>query len=188
MWRSTLHYCALHRPIMRVRVGSRAVAPVEVVFIELGRAGAQVLQRQLDHEGLTRGIEPECVPPHGIMVVAGEHPAGFYHGIRDSSAHLVQHQSLDRPEFCAVTPIDVRALDAITGHQGMRHGVLPVFPCSPGIIAQASPACAGVRSPRCTDACRTGGAKRYPSYARLPPQPRPERPRPVADLAPPGPL
>jgi hypothetical protein len=51
-------------------------------------------------------------------------------------------------------PVDVRVLDAITGHQGMRHGVLPVFPVflffSPGIIARTSAACAGVRSSRHT--------------------------------------
>ena len=40
----------LHRPIMRMRRRSRAVAPVKIVFIELGRAGAQVLQRQLDRK------------------------------------------------------------------------------------------------------------------------------------------
>ena len=36
-------------------VRSRAVAPVKIALIELGRASAQVLQHQLDHEGLTLG-------------------------------------------------------------------------------------------------------------------------------------
>ena len=76
---------------MRMRVGSRAVASVKIVFIELGRAGAQVLQRQLDHKGLTCRFKPECFPTHRLIVVAGEQPASFYHGIRDSSAGLVQH-------------------------------------------------------------------------------------------------
>src|SRR6266496_4188302 len=39
----------------------------------------------------------------------------------------INRHDLDRTEFCAVSPVDVRVLDAITGHQGMRHGVLPVF-------------------------------------------------------------
>ena len=40
-----LRRTALDGPVLRVVVRSRAVAPVEGVAVELGRAGAQVLQR-----------------------------------------------------------------------------------------------------------------------------------------------
>src|SRR4029434_8910344 len=47
--------------------------------------------------------------------------------VSHSSACLVEHQAFDRAELCAVAAVDAHVLNAITGHQGMRHGVLPVF-------------------------------------------------------------
>jgi len=67
---------------MRVRVGSRAVAPVEIVFIELGRSGAQ--------------------------------------------------------EFCAVSPVDVRALDAITWYQLTTSRFSLVFQLIGGAAAKSA--------------------------------------------------
>jgi hypothetical protein len=96
---------ALDRPVLRVRVRSRAVAPVEVA-VELGRAGAQVVQRQLGFVGLALGIISERAPPNRIMVVAAEQPARFDHRVGNHSAHLIEHQSLDRAELCAVAPVD----------------------------------------------------------------------------------
>src|SRR3954453_22388399 len=78
---------ALHPPIMRMR--SRPVAPVEGLFIELGRARAQVLQRHVGLVGLTRRIKPECVPADRTMMVAAEQPSGLDHGVSNRSAHLV---------------------------------------------------------------------------------------------------
>src|ERR1700716_1186126 len=76
------------------------------------------------------------------MVVGGEQAAGLYHGVGNCSAHLFEHQPLDRTELCAVQPKDARVLDAIAGHQGMMHGVLPVVLLSPKIIARTYQACA----------------------------------------------
>ncbi len=70
-----LRRTALDRPVLRVRVRSRAVAPVEGVAVELGRAGAQVVQRQLGFVGLALGIISERAPQNRIMVVAAEQPA-----------------------------------------------------------------------------------------------------------------
>jgi hypothetical protein len=117
---------ALDRPVLRVRVRLRAVAPVEVA-VELGRAGAQVVQRQLGFVGLALGIKSERAPQNRIMVVAAEQPAGFYHRVGNHSAHLIEHQSLDRAELCAVAPVDGDVLHAITRNHCMMHGVLPVL-------------------------------------------------------------
>src|SRR6185295_16700802 len=61
------------------------------------------------------------------MMVAAEQPSGLDDGVSHSSACLVEHQAFDRAELCAVAAVDAHVLNAITGHQGMRHGVLPVF-------------------------------------------------------------
>src|SRR4029079_6036594 len=116
----------LHRPVMRMR--TRPIAPVERFFIEFGRAGAQVFRRHVGLVDLTRGIEPEGVPADRTMMVAAEQPSGLDDGVGYRSAGLVEHQAFDRAEPCAVAAVDAHVLDAVTGHQGMRHGVLPVFP------------------------------------------------------------
>jgi hypothetical protein len=61
------------------------------------------------------------------MVVAAEQPSGLDHRIGNRSGHLVEHQPLDRAEPCTVSPANGDVLYAITGNQGMIHGILPVF-------------------------------------------------------------
>jgi len=120
--RGRLRRTALDRPVLWVRV---TLAPVEVA-VELGRAGAQVVQRQLGFVGLALGIISERAPHNRIMVVAAEQPACFEHRVGNRSAHLIEHQSLDRAELCAVAPVDSDMLHAITRNHCMMHGVLSV--------------------------------------------------------------
>jgi hypothetical protein len=78
---------------MRIRVGSRAIVLVEVVFIELRRASAQIVRRQLNHDGLTRRLKSERVSPHRIMEAAGEHPSGFI------TAGAIRYQPPERAQL-----------------------------------------------------------------------------------------
>jgi hypothetical protein len=154
---------ALHRPIMRVRIRSRAVAPVEVVFIELGRTCAQVLQRQLDH------VRPTAQDNGG--------------GWRASRRFLSRHRRQCRSPCAASVARSYRALrrPARRRSRARRDHWAPGYeawrpPCflsrSDGIIAQTSAACGGVRLPRSASARlvparRMGRAQRNPSIQRV---------------------
>src|SRR5581483_344695 len=126
----TLESCSLDcfasdRPILRMRVRPRAVAPVKRLAVEFARPGAELVERQRGRKRLAIRIIFERGPRQRIMTMAAEQSAGPDHRIGDPPALLVEHQPLDDAELCTVASVDADIFHAITGDHGMRHGSLP---------------------------------------------------------------
>src|SRR5579871_5384002 len=114
-----------HRPILRMRVRPRAVAPVKRLAVEFARPGAELVERQRGRKRLAIWIIFERGPRQRIMMMAAEQSAGPDHRIGDPPALLVEHQPFDDAEPCTVASVDADIFHAITGDHGMRHGILP---------------------------------------------------------------
>src|SRR5215471_3724609 len=133
----------LHRPIVRMPIGQRAIAPVEIRVVELAWTAAQFVERCGRLIRLASRVEVQRTPFHRIVVpLHGQKPAGMHHRVGDLSAHLVEHQPLDRADLLAVAAVYGGAFHMVAGDQGVCHGDLPCLcrdGCRSRIMGSGSP-------------------------------------------------